>query len=238
MHLGVAVPRISATRACLRACHLVAPSPRFEQTLVNSIGRCSVLRSASGTQVREKTVFAGAAAGFAMATQRRSGSRRGTATVAAASTSEDEQIRVAADGDEVLVHYKGMLTDGTVFDASDEERGPLNFQVGARQVVPGFEAAVRGMKVGEKITATLSPEEAYGPTSEDLVITAPKEQAPDGLQEGMRVMLGSEEQQIPAIVTEIKPYGSVVLDANPPLAGRTLVFEIELVGFKEPPQTP
>jgi len=155
--------------------------------------------------------------------------------VAAASISEDEQFRVATDGDEVLVEYKGMLTDGTVFDAS-EERGPLSFKVGAGQVVPGFEAAVRGMKVGDKITATLSPEEAYGKKNEDLIITASKEQAPAGLEEGMRVMLGGGAQKVPATVAEIKADGSVVLDANPPLAGRTLVFEIELVGFKEPPQ--
>jgi len=100
--------------------------------------------------------------------------------------------------------------------------------------VPGFENAVQGLRIGQKITVTLAPEQAYGSRNEDLVFTIPSAQVPDGLQKGARVVLGT--RKIPALVTDIKVDGSALLDANPPLAGKKLTFDIELVGFKEPPQ--
>lgn len=193
-------------------------------------------KSAQATYCR-RAVAVAAAAGTALAVARPPGPKRGYGWAAAAmAAAEGVGERAAADGDEVLVRYTGRLEDGTVFD-SNEGKSPLGLQVGAGDVVPGFEAAIRGLKVGKKITVTLPPEEGYGPRSENLVMTIPKAQVPAGLKAGQRVMLGSRGGGgTPAVVSALKEDGSAVLDANPPLAGKTLVFDIELVGFKEPPQ--
>lgn len=178
-------------------------------------------------------VAAAAAAGTLLAVARPSGARRCWAAAAMGST--EKLTRVAADGDEVLVQYTGRLEDGTVFD-SNEGQEPLSLEVGAGQVVPGFEAAVRGLQLGKRVTVTLPPEQAYGKRDEDLVLRISADKVPAGTAQGQRVMLGGKGQQIPATVTAIEDDGSVVLDLNPVLAGKTLLFDIQLVGFKEPPQ--
>lgn len=152
------------------------------------------------------------------------------AEAAAATTS-----RVAADGDEVLVRYQGRLEkDGSIFDQTTPGQ-PFSFKVGAGEVVPGFENAVRGLQVGKQITVTVPPDQGYGPRREELMITIPAAQVPATLRVGARVALGGGGgQQFPATVTEIRADGAAVLDANQPLAGKTLVFDIELLGFKEP----
>lgn len=141
--------------------------------------------------------------------------------------------REAADGDEVYVKYEGRLTeDNSIFDSS-EGKEPLCFIVGAGQVVPGFDRAVKGLKVGEKKTVTISPEDAYGQRSDAMIMNIPAAQVPKGLQEGMQVMLGGGQQKMPAKVKQVLDDGSAMLDLNHPLAGKELKFDLELVGFHE-----
>jgi len=116
---------------------------------------------------------------------------------------------------------------------STEGRDPVSFTLGEAQVVPGFEAAIWGMKPGDKTSVTVPPEKAYGERRDGRLISIPAERVPAGIQEGMKVMLGGGSQKMQVTVQKINGDGSVVLDANPPLAGRTLKFDVELVGFRE-----
>ena len=145
---------------------------------------------------------------------------------AAGEAAAGEEGRVAQVGDTVSVHYRGTLDDGSEFDSS-AGRDPLEFTVGAGQVIPGFDNAVVGMAVGDKKEVRLEPEDAYGERTDDRVISVPKEQAPEGLEVGQQVMLG----QAPATVVEVTDE-AVTVDANHPLAGQALTFEIELVGIQ------
>lgn len=155
-----------------------------------------------------------------------------TATAASTDTGtpaggNGEEGRVAQTGDTVSLHYRGTLDDGSEFDSS-AGRDPLTFTVGAGQVIAGFDEAVKGMAVGEKKTFRLEPEEAYGERSEDLIITVPAENAPEGLQPGQQVALGNA----PATVVSIGENGDVVVDANHALAGQALTFDVELVSIE------
>jgi peptidylprolyl isomerase len=133
-------------------------------------------------------------------------------------------------GDTVQVHYTGKLADGTVFDSS-VELDPFEFTLGAGQVIPGFEKAVLGMKVGEKKTVNIPVDEAYGPRRDEMVAELPREKLPSdmtpevGQQLVMRQPDGSE---IIVTITEVSDE-AVTIDANHPLAGKDLTFEIELV---------
>lgn len=136
----------------------------------------------------------------------------------------------AKDGDTVKVHYTGTLENGEVFDTS-QEREPLEFQLGQGQLIPGFEKAVIGMSEGDSTTVDIPSDEAYGEVREDLVITVPKDQLPEEVepQVGMQLQVNQQNgQPIPVRVTEIKEE-ELVLDANHPLAGKDLKFEIELL---------
>ncbi|NOZ06517.1 MAG: peptidylprolyl isomerase [Chloroflexi bacterium] len=136
----------------------------------------------------------------------------------------------AKQGDTVKVHYTGKLDDGTVFDTSDN-RDPLQFTVGAGQVIPGFEEAVIGMSVNETKRARFSMEEAYGPRREDLVLVVEKAQFPPDIapQVGQQLRLHqANNEAITAVVTDVSEEG-VTLDANHPLAGEALTFEVKLV---------
>lgn len=133
------------------------------------------------------------------------------------------------DGDTVKIHYKGTLSDGTVFDQS-EGRGPLEFKVGSNTVIPGFEKAVVGMKVGDSKTETIPCAEAYGEKRDDLLIKAPRDKMPEGSepQVGQQLQMTTQQgQQVPVQITEVGE-SEVTLDANHPLAGRDLTFEIKL----------
>lgn len=133
-------------------------------------------------------------------------------------------------GDVVKVHYTGKLANGEKFDSS-EGREPLQFTVGAGQMIKGFDAALPGMKIGDKKTINLSPDEGYGEKSEEAMIKFPKEQIPAEmkLEVGMSLQLSNQEgQPFPVTVAEILD-DAVVLDANHFLAGKELVFDIELV---------
>jgi len=136
----------------------------------------------------------------------------------------------AKAGDTVQVHYTGKLEDGTVFDTS-EERTPLEFTIGSGQIIPGFERAVVGMEPGETKTATISPEEAYGQHREDMTITVDRGQFPEDInpEPGQQLQVQQPDGRAAIIVVSDVSESTVTLDANHPLAGQPLTFDIELV---------
>lgn len=139
-------------------------------------------------------------------------------------------MNTAKKGDLVKVHYKGKLNSGEQFDSS-EGREPLEFTVGAGQMIAGFDAAIPGMSIGEKKTITIAPEHAYGEKNEEAIIEFPKSNIPADmkLEPGMKLQLRNEAgHPVPVIVTEVKD-DIVILDANHHLAGKELIFDIELV---------
>jgi peptidylprolyl isomerase len=134
------------------------------------------------------------------------------------------------DGNTVQVNYTGRLADGTVFDTS-VGRTPLEFTLGAGKIIPGFEKAVLGMKVGEKKTVTIPVNEAYGPHRDELVMEISREELPSGMtpQVGQQLQAeGGDGSTVVATITKISDT-TVTLDANHPLAGKDLTFKIELV---------
>jgi FKBP-type peptidyl-prolyl cis-trans isomerase 2 len=139
-------------------------------------------------------------------------------------------------GDTVKVHYHGRLVDGTTFDSS-QGRDPLEFEVGTGMVIKGFDDGVKGMTVGDKKTIQIPVDEAYGPKDPTMLVEFPRDQFPDDLkpETGMQLnMSNSAGQVIPVTITEVKDE-SVILDANHPLAGQELIFDIELVDIAAPP---
>lgn len=139
-------------------------------------------------------------------------------------------MKEAKKGDVVKVHYTGSLTNGEKFDSS-EGREPLEFTVGAGQMIKGFDAAIPGMKIGDKKTITISPAEGYGEKSDEAILKFPKDQIPADMkiEKGMALQLANPEgQPFPVIVAEILD-DAIILDANHFLAGKDLVFDIELV---------
>lgn len=137
------------------------------------------------------------------------------------------------NGDTVRVHYHGRLTDGTTFDSS-EGRDPLEFQVGAGMVIKGFDNGVLDMEVGNKRTLNIPVEEAYGPKNPELIMEFPKDNIPAELnpEVGMDLQMSNPEGQV--FPVKVAAIGSefITLDANHPLAGEPLVFDIELVEIK------
>ena len=140
----------------------------------------------------------------------------------------------AAKGNNVKVHYKGLLEDGTVFDKSADGE-PLEFSLGSGQVIPGFDEAVDGMKVGESKTVVIPVEKAYGPRNDEMIIQTPIDQVPPDLnpEVGMRLEMGGENGEILRVVVAEVTETHITLDANPPLAGKELTFELELVDCSE-----
>lgn len=149
-----------------------------------------------------------------------------TTTTEGDDVSETQSDQVASDGDTVAVHYRGTLDDGTEFDSS-EGRDPLSFVVGSGQVISGFDDAVRGLAVGESRTVRIEPEDAYGEYTPEAVIDFPADSAPEGLQVGDAVTLGNGGRGTVLEITD----EFVKIDANHPLAGEALTFEIELVSL-------
>jgi peptidylprolyl isomerase len=141
----------------------------------------------------------------------------------------------AKRGDNVKVHYTGKLADGTVFDSS-EGGDPLEFAVGSGQVIQGFEEGVLGMKVGESKVVEIPVAKAYGQRNEEMVIQTPIEQVPPDLHPelGMRLEMGGANGEILRVVVMEITDTHITLDANPPLAGKDLTFEIELVECAAP----
>jgi peptidylprolyl isomerase len=138
----------------------------------------------------------------------------------------------AQSGNRVYIHYTGRLEDGTVFDSSTG-RDPLAFTLGSGQVIAGFDAAVQGMAVGESCTTVIPPVEGYGEHRSELEIEVPMEHLPEGYTPevgGELQMTTSQGQPVPVRVIRVQDT-SVTLDANHPLAGKVLTFEIELVSI-------
>jgi len=144
-------------------------------------------------------------------------------------------VSQAKSGDIVKIHYKGTLDDGSQFDSS-EDRDPLEFELGSGQVIPGFDTAVEGMTVGESKNVRLEPEEAYGPRHDQLVQEVERSVLPEDLtpEEGMALQTESPEGQVMQLMVTAITETTITLDANHPLAGQALSFEIELVDVASP----
>jgi peptidylprolyl isomerase len=139
-------------------------------------------------------------------------------------------MAVATDGDTVQIHYTGRLNDGTVFDSS-EGRSPLEFVVGSGQVISGFDEAVTGMETGEEKTVTIPAEDAYGPHRDDLLINLGRSEIPEGVEPkvGQRLQMSTKDGETFQVTVAEATDENVVLDANHPLAGKDLTFDIQLV---------
>lgn len=138
----------------------------------------------------------------------------------------------AKSGDTVKIHYTGSLADGTQFDSS-KGRDPLEFEVGSGQVIPGFDKAVEGMSVGDEKTVNIACEDAYGPHHEQMVQEVPNSALPEGMKPevGMGLQAQSQDgQPINLMVTAVGD-DSITVDANHPLAGKNLNFDIALVAI-------
>ena len=192
---------------------------------LNAIGR-GALVAAALTALSLAALLAACGGDDDDATPEATATASGTATADATSTpgSSDGGGGVAEDGDTVRVHYTGTLDSGEEFDSS-RGRDPLEFTIGAQDVISGFENAVRGLAVGESVTVRLEPADAYGERDESLVVEIPADQAPEGLEVGQQVQFTNGAV---ATVTEIGD-DTITVDQNHPLAGQVLTFEIELV---------
>jgi FKBP-type peptidyl-prolyl cis-trans isomerase 2 len=141
-------------------------------------------------------------------------------------------MTLAKDGDTVKIHYTGKLSDGTIFDTS-RARQPIQFTLGKGAVIAGFEQAVLGMAVGERKTATIPVDQAYGRRRDDMIVTLQRSTLPQELipQVGQRLELEQENNRsILVTVTEVTD-ATMTVDGNHPLAGKDLTFELELVGI-------
>ncbi|MEM9856143.1 MAG: peptidylprolyl isomerase [Bacteroidota bacterium] len=133
-------------------------------------------------------------------------------------------------GDKIKVHYTGKLYNGEVFDSS-VGRTPLEFEVGGGMMIAGFDAAVYGMKVGDKKVAEIPAKDAYGVVNKDMITEIPRANMPTDLEPEVGQQLSMQQpngQSLPVIVTAVSEDG-VTIDANHQLAGKDLTFEIELV---------
>lgn len=140
----------------------------------------------------------------------------------------------AKNGDTVRVHYTGTLSDGTMFDSS-RDGDPLEAILGQGLLIPGFEAALVGMEEGDAKTVTIPPGDAYGDHQEELVFTLPRSEVPAHLkpEEGMLVQLSGEDgEELEAVITDVSG-DFITLDANHPLAGETLTFELEMTSINK-----
>lgn len=141
-------------------------------------------------------------------------------------------MQQAKKGDTVSVHYTGKLSNGTVFDSS-LSRHPLRFTLGSGQVIAGFDQAIIGMNPGESKTAVIPMDLAYGPRNDELIITIERSKLPPGVNAsaGQRLELTQENDQTVLVTVLETTDTTMTLDANHPLAGKELTFDIELVGI-------
>lgn len=136
----------------------------------------------------------------------------------------------AKQGDTVRIHYTGRLTDGTQFDSS-QGREPLEFQLGSGQIIKGLDAQVQGMAVGDSATVSIPADDAYGPHRPEAVQTVPRDRIPPSIDLSIGARLqatGGDGQPLQLTVVGVDD-AKVTVDANHPLAGKDLVFDVELV---------
>jgi peptidylprolyl isomerase len=138
----------------------------------------------------------------------------------------------AKKGDKVQVNYKGYLEDGTIFDSS-EDKPPLDVTLGSGSVIPGFDAALIGMEVGDKKTVNIPMDQAYGNHNAEMVMQMPKSQVPPDLKPeiGDKLQVGGTAGELMTVEVIDIDDDFIVLDANPPLAGKDLTFDLELVAI-------
>ncbi len=157
-------------------------------------------------------------------------SNRTEAAVDVEQTDDTGGAFMVQDGDLVEVHYDGTLDDGSSFDSSRERGTPFSFEVGTGQVIPGFDDAVRGLRIGESREVRIPPAEAYGEWSDENVVEVPYGPDQGDVAVGDQVYLNTGQA---AIVLEVKK-DTVVLDANHELAGEALTFKIEVLSITRP----
>lgn len=141
-----------------------------------------------------------------------------------------------SEGDTVKVNYTGRLEDGSIFDSSEEEdRDPLEFTMGEGKVIPGFEKAVGGMEVGESTTVNIPSDKAYGERRDDLSIEIGRSELPTDVEPKVGMQLQMKQKQndevVPVRITDVEE-DKVTIDANHPLAGEELTFDIEVVDIE------
>jgi FKBP-type peptidyl-prolyl cis-trans isomerase 2 len=133
------------------------------------------------------------------------------------------------NGSKVKAHYTGKLTNEQIFDSSlMEGREPLEFVIGQGQLIQGFESGIMGLNVGDKKTIEVNPDEAYGQYRDDMVMTVPISNTPQGVQEGQTLQANINGEMVSFMVKEVNE-NEVIVDANHPLAGQKLIFEIEIL---------
>ena len=140
-------------------------------------------------------------------------------------------MSTAQKGNTVKVHYTGKLTDGTVFDSSYQRNEPIEFTLGQKNMIAGFEQAVEGMSEGDTKTAEIPADKAYGEKQDEMILKVPKSDIPANIKPEVGQQLAMQDnngQQVPVTVTEVSDE-NITLDANHPLAGKDLIFELELV---------
>lgn len=138
----------------------------------------------------------------------------------------------AKKGDQIEIHYTGKLADGSIFDSS-VDRDPLAFTLGEGQLIEGFEEAVYGMSKGDRKTVTIPPSKGYGERNDEMVLDVPRSQFPEDIDpvEGQQLQVQNEDSQEILVYISTVTDDTVTLDANPPLAGKELTFELELLSI-------
>ena len=134
-------------------------------------------------------------------------------------------------GSTVEVHYTGKLRNDEVFDSS-EGKEPLKFEVGSGQIIPGFENAILGKNVGDKVSVNIDPSQAYGEVREDLLVKVPFDKMPGEVEVGQTLQANADNGQPVMVVVEEVNEDHVVINGNHPLAGKELVFDIEIVSVQ------
>ncbi len=139
-------------------------------------------------------------------------------------------MAMVKEGDRIKVHYTGKLEDGTVFDTS-KDGTPIEFTVGKGELIKGFERGVMGMKTGESKTIKINAEDAYGPHKKEMMFEFNKTRAPEGFdpQIGQKIDMQRADGKLVTVTVVDKTETAFIMDCNPPLAGKALIFDIELV---------
>jgi len=145
---------------------------------------------------------------------------------------KENSMTQAKQGDTVQIHYTGKLGNGTVFDTS-LNRHPLQFTIGKGQVIAGFEQAVVGMNTGESRTAVIPVDQAYGPRRDDMIVTMERSKLPPDLnpEVGQRLEMTQMDDKTMLVTVTAVTEATMTLDANHPLAGKELTFDIQLISI-------